>query len=242
MNDIHIHMEYVPCHSKQITLLTRVCFPYQLPIFEIRSRVSLLPLRSSSATSHPWPSLTTQPIRAARKVASLPAAVARTPKYCLADCQQSHWPSRNVLCKTFKDFQERPHSDMRHVIAFPPGELTPKLMWYHVERQIGYERVDCKELMGSAISHPGLVSHHAFTKKALKDPINISYDDHPFSKYPKPNKSIIKATGSRLALLWRNPIFAECGVKAVDSLDRVQIKEINTCTFGRHVSSDQVTR
>ena len=155
----------------------------------------------------------------------------RNIKYCSVECQEADWLSHKLLCKTFKDFQERPEPGMRRIIVFLPGESKPKFMWRPMEQHWGYQTVTFQDFMKLDTCKSTGTDCHQFTLKPLKRNLNVRFDDDFIAKYTEENKAITKATGGRLFWKWRGPVFAECGLNHGPDKDITQIRDMDMRSF-----------
>ncbi|KAK3699732.1 hypothetical protein LTR37_016337 [Vermiconidia calcicola] len=133
-------------------------------------------------------------------------------KYCSAECQQADWPSHKLLCKTFKDFQERPGPNMCRVIALLPDETKPRFMWCPVKYGEGFGGIESYEVMQTREVTTSEIFYNTFTRKPGRCAPILAYDDEYLRKYRTPNKSVDKATSTRQGHLWKGPLLAYGGI------------------------------
>ena len=138
------------------------------------------------------------------KPSSQRCSVCHITYYCSRNCQSLEWKHfHGSLCKSYKDFQERPSSDSKRALFFPIDSRDPHWIWVPVEWQPakdgekGWEMAKLGDLLGT----DGRVSkqhHHMTRNPRLKRPLtktihliwrdNFMYDGSPF------NLSIAKTT------------------------------------------------
>lgn len=89
--------------------------------------------------------------------------------YCSAECQQADWPTHKVLCKTFKDFTQRPSAGKCRVVAFLPGEAKPRFMWATVVDKGDYMTFDASSLFPTVQEYEqkSSIHHNAWTDTYL---------------------------------------------------------------------------
>ncbi|KAL1795214.1 hypothetical protein ACET3X_007030 [Alternaria dauci] len=62
--------------------------------------------------------------------------------YCSKECQKKAWFHHKILCKTFKDFQDRPEAEnsgekYSRAIYFHPDEDAPRFIWLKTKDKMG---------------------------------------------------------------------------------------------------------
>ncbi|KAF2133075.1 hypothetical protein P153DRAFT_284244, partial [Dothidotthia symphoricarpi CBS 119687] len=151
--------------------------------------------------------------------------------YCSKECQKKGWPMHRFLCKTLKDFQDRPvpsgsHEIYSRAIYFHPNETSPRFIWLKNERisYDGYTITYVRPRLGALIANnedekksdayvtPGSASfaHNHALDRGLTHTVFLRYRDTFLVDGSQPNKAINKVCDldSRYAHEWRGPIVA----------------------------------
>lgn len=137
---------------------------------------------------------------------TLLCAGCRDVKYCSVECQQTDWPAHKLLCKTFKDFQERPAPDMRRVIVFPENEKKPYFLWTAIKMRKGYQEVECEEELMKTRCDRRVIYYNPITLINVRSTMVIKYRDNFFGDGSKENMSVSAATDYRSHYLWGGPM------------------------------------
>ena len=148
-------------------------------------------------------------------------------RYCSSKCQRKGWPTHKHLCKTFKDFKDRPpskHPDESYsrAIYFHQDENGPRFVWvktaYKREEDGNWLDFDCHEFLDYDITEKGFgespfLRPYAYKQNTrlgrnLPHTFDVAHRDAFAIDGSKPNKAIHKlATKSSPYLLgWLGPI------------------------------------
>ena len=164
------------------------------------------------------PELETDACSNCSKPASQRCSVCQITYYCSRDCQSLEWKHfHGSLCKTYKDFQNKPSSDSKRALLFPVDSRDPRWIWVPVEWQhakddeAGWEMAKLGDLLGSD-GHVDKEHHDMTRNPRLKRPLkktihliwrdNFMYDGSPF------NLSIAKTTRGDVGHRWAGPVVA----------------------------------
>ncbi|KAK3714284.1 hypothetical protein LTR37_007870 [Vermiconidia calcicola] len=138
-------------------------------------------------------------------------------KYCSAECQQADWPSHKLLCKTFKDFQERPGPNMCRTIALLPDEAKPRFMWCTVKYGDEYEGIESYELLQTHDIATSEIFYNTFTRMPGKCTPILAYDDDYLRK--------------RQGHTWKGPLLAYGGIMYTGTHEVEKIVDTETRSF-----------
>ncbi|CZT15852.1 uncharacterized protein RCC_01688 [Ramularia collo-cygni] len=131
--------------------------------------------------------------------------------YCSPACQKADWPFHKHLCKTFKDFQERPAPDMRRVVVFPEDGDRPIFKWLEVEDFPWGHKVCIEGTDLEKATWPRDCTFNPRTMQLLPERIVIYYDDSFSWGSGCFNTSLMAATDGRLGYQWDGPMIAVSG-------------------------------
>ena len=117
--------------------------------------------------------------------------------YCSTECQQTDWPTHKTLCKSLKEFSERPSADKCRVVAFLPGEAKPRFMWATLEDKGTFMTFDAQGLFPTRERYESKITiqHQAWTDTALDYEMNVYFTKRARDYYPRPNETVNNASG-----------------------------------------------
>ncbi|KAF2252904.1 hypothetical protein BU26DRAFT_515324 [Trematosphaeria pertusa] len=150
----------------------------------------------------------------------------RESHYCSKECQELGWSVHKHLCKTFKDFHDRPAPEeprgrVYRAIYFHPDEDVPRFVWLKCERVVptyqdvlagGYlatnEGEAQPDVFISTNSHP--IGRNRALGRNLKHTIELEFREAFLYDGSKPNKAILKIVdrSSKYLHNWKGPILA----------------------------------
>ena len=138
--------------------------------------------------------------------------------YCSTECQQTDWPTHKTLCKSLKEFSERPSADKCRVVAFLPGEAKPRFMWATLEDKGTFMTFDAQGLFPTRERYESKITiqHQAWTGTALDYEMNVYFTKRARDYYPRPNETVNNASGGLIPKIaddynFHGPVFAFCG-------------------------------
>lgn len=140
-------------------------------------------------------------------------------RYCSKLCQERDWSYHKLLCKTFKDFQERLSKQFYRAILFPVNETRPRFIWFEIDEDgISLEQSD--EIFGND-KHVGLMDFdcHRPLRRSLGYTVRILHNDAFLSDGSRPNMAIMKLNGVDNASAWRDSFIAFGEVDEESPLD-----------------------
>jgi hypothetical protein len=123
---------------------------------------------------------------------------------------------------------------MRRIMYFPDTASLPQFMWRSIDRDTDTdypeEKVIADDLMGGGVEFqtPMLISRVPIPGYGLGYNIVIRYDVDIRRKYPDPNPAINTATAGRHELVWKGPIYAECGIGSGPEITTLEDVDMNT--------------
>jgi hypothetical protein len=144
-------------------------------------------------------------------------------RYCSVTCQQKDAAQHDILCGTFKDFQDRPSAKHFRAIYFPADDPKPRFILLLMDKTSGYLKPNLDDLTqyvpGSPSGEKAYFSIHCNMQyedgehRWLKKGLRIQYDpestaepgDHdppPSTEHP-PNFCFATMIDSRSSLLRR---------------------------------------
>ena len=138
--------------------------------------------------------------------------------YCSNECQQTDWPVHKVLCKSFKDYAERPSADKCRVVAFLPGEAKPRFMWATLVDKGTWMTFDAQGLFPTTQIYESKITiqHQAWTDTELDYEMNLYFTKRARDYYSMPNEIVHNAAGGLIPKTadvynFHGPVFAFCG-------------------------------
>lgn len=163
-------------------------------------------------------------------------------KYCSVECQQADWATHRILCKTLKDFQERPSPDVRRAICFDDKSDKPCFMWKAVKQMTE----DSDEEDGMQYEHANFIPHlqeGSFIRKMVIEEnlwssadmsyaILLYYDDNFMnSGVHRRNDAVGAATDGKCRFHWRGSMFVVCGTWDDDAYNLSKIHGMDLKSF-----------
>lgn len=161
----------------------------------------------------------------------------RNVMYCSLACQQTDWQFHKALCKTFKDFQQRPSPEMRRVIFFSDAVAEPQFRWLAV-KDIGdedsgsVETVDSEQLMGvECFIYSNECTRNTLIGATLDTAIALCFDEQFLLRFASANPAVLTATNKKVGNVWRGPMLAYCGERAYGGHEIVKVKDMDMNCF-----------
>lgn len=81
--------------------------------------------------------------------------------YCSIECQQTDWPTHQLLCRSFRTYIASPGENFRRAILFPTRYRSTRWIWVEIEpnapRREGHDRPLLDELLKNSPSESGYI-------------------------------------------------------------------------------------